>query len=335
MDITEHKHVEQALQASEERLTAIFDTANIGISITDADGKYVMFNDWWSGKLDYDNEEIQSLTNIDITHPEDKEASKRLFDKVVNGDIDRYRLEKRFVRKDGSFFWADASVSAIKDKNGAVTNVVAMVADITERKDAERQVQELVLELASEKDCALEKAKTDGLTGLANRRYFDDTLRTELLRLTRSNGILSLIMVDIDHFKKFNDSYGHVAGDDCLRKVASALQHTVWRAPDTVARYGGEEFAIILPDTESHGAALLAERIRKSVEELGIPYLVAGAAGYVTISLGFVTVPAASLAKPEEAVALADSALYAAKDNGRNRVEMAVFPAEFKADHLL
>lgn len=127
----------------------------------------------------------------------------------------------------------------------------------------------------------------------------------------------------IYHFKKFNDSYGHLAGDDCLRRIGTTLKAIVGRVPDVVARYGGEEFVVILPETEDNGAATLAERIRKAVEMLAIPHSASDTGEYVTVRLGVVTVYTTGLASPEQVVALADEALYCAKHGGRNRIAVA------------
>jgi diguanylate cyclase (GGDEF)-like protein len=185
------------------------------------------------------------------------------------------------------------------------------------------KIQELAHQLEIERNAAQLNAVTDSLTGLSNRRYLDESLRTEFHRLKRSGAPLSLIMMDVDHFKNFNDTYGHLAGDNCLRQLGAVLRTVVGRLHDIVARYGGEEFVVIMPETEKHGAEILAERIRKGVEELAIPHSASDAANHVTVSLGVVTAYAADLAEPESLVALADEALYAAKQGGRNRVETA------------
>jgi PAS domain S-box-containing protein len=140
-DITGPILAEKALRESEEKLRAIFNIANIGVSITDKNGTFVMFNNWWIESLGYDEKEMKNLTNLDITHPEDKENSRIWFRKIVEGEVDKYRIEKRFVRKDGSVFWGDLSVSLIKNKYNNVTNVVGMVTDITERKQAEESLK--------------------------------------------------------------------------------------------------------------------------------------------------------------------------------------------------
>jgi len=125
---------------SEEKLRAIFNTANIGISITDKNARYVIFNKWWTDNLGYDSEEMKCLTNIDITHPEDREKTRIYFQKIIKGEVDRYRIEKRFVRKDNSIFLGDLSVSAVKDKNNNISLVVGMVIDITEQKNLENKL---------------------------------------------------------------------------------------------------------------------------------------------------------------------------------------------------
>ncbi|HBV88371.1 MAG TPA: GGDEF domain-containing protein [Desulfosporosinus sp.] len=231
--------------------------------------------------------------------------------------------EYRGVRQDQSIFDIEVNSGFIHSANGQPTKMVFIVRDITERKLAEQKIQELVQQLEIEKNTAELNSITDSLTGLANRRYFDEALRTEFYRLKRSGSTLSLIMIDVDYFKKFNDSYGHLAGDDCLRLVGTTLKTIVGRAPDIVARYGGEEFVVILPETDENGVKSLGERIRKAVEELAIPHSASDTAEYVTVSLGVVTVYTNGLASPEKVVALADEALYCAKKGGRNQIAVA------------
>jgi diguanylate cyclase (GGDEF)-like protein len=198
--------------------------------------------------------------------------------------------------------------------------------DITDRKLAEEQIQELIAQLKTERDLAQSHSLTDSMTGLLNRRFFDKALRTEFSRHQRLGSHLSLIMLDVDHFKKYNDHYGHIAGDDCLRQIARSLKTVVERAPDIVARYGGEEFVVILPDTHHRGAAFLAERIREAVLRLALPHVQSETATCVTISLGVASAADHLLTDEAELVALADQALYLAKTNGRNRIEVLTGP---------
>lgn len=167
-------------------------------------------------------------------------------------------------------------------------------------------------------------ASKDTLTGLANRRSFDEKLRRELSRLIRSGNCLSLIMLDVDYFKQFNDIYGHVAGDDCLRGIAQVIRTASKRTVDLAARYGGEEFACILPETDERGAQTIAERIRKNVEQLVIPHAGSSVGKYVTVSLGVLTIVGKSTDITENVVDKCDNLLYQAKQNGRNTTVCAV-----------
>jgi len=159
---------------------------------------------------------------------------------------------------------------------------------------------------------------TDSLTGLANRRHFDAVLEQEIRRSSREKTSLSLVMIDIDYFKEYNDEFGHPAGDQCLVDVAGILRNMVKRPADLVARYGGEEFALILPDTDN--PELIAEACRKAVFDHGIPHPLSSAADVVTISLGLTTMSPANELSAGDIVDKADKALYEAKEAGRNRV---------------
>jgi diguanylate cyclase (GGDEF)-like protein len=193
-----------------------------------------------------------------------------------------------------------------------------------------RDLQSELMRLVRERTEQLEEANrklaslsyVDAITGVANRRSFDEELVMESRRSTRGRSHLSLMMADIDGFKAYNDALGHLAGDDCLRQVAAVIAEGVRRAGDTVARYGGEEFAILLPDTDAAGAAILAERIRSAVEQKNIPHP-AMLRGCVTISIGVATLAGKESLDPAALVKAADAALYEAKRAGRNRVRVA------------
>ena len=163
----------------------------------------------------------------------------------------------------------------------------------------------------------------DGLTALGNRRCFDMTLASEWQRGLRFKQPLSLVMIDIDHFKLYNDTYGHQEGDICLKRIASALNSTLKRQCDVVARYGGEEFIAVLPDTETEGGAQVAERMRNAVDLLDISHSSSQTLAHVTISLGVATIIPVAGSLPEFLVKSVDKALYKAKDTGRNRVVIA------------
>lgn len=192
-----------------------------------------------------------------------------------------------------------------------------------QRDEAYRALRELQKELEA-KNSELERLSSlDGLTGIANRRIFDEFLRREWLRAARDGTAISLILIDIDHFKKFNDGYGHQGGDDCLRKVARTLAATVKRPSDLVARYGGEEFAVVMPDTDREGAAKIAEALRAGIDGMNLTHEYSTTSDHVTISLGVATMPPSGTTAPEELVAKADEALYRSKENGRNQFQIA------------
>jgi len=193
------------------------------------------------------------------------------------------------------------------------TNHVEMILiafeDITERKKAQEQLKLI--------------AFMDGLTGVANRRHFDNTLDLEWRRAMRSAKPISLIIVDVDYFKNFNDTYGHLAGDSCLQQIAHTIRDSLRRAGNFAARYGGEEFAVILPDTDAEGAYLFAESLREKVENLNIEHTDSRVGKNVTVSLGVSTIVPKKDSPHDELIYLADKALYKAKQGGRNRVVRA------------
>lgn len=176
------------------------------------------------------------------------------------------------------------------------------------------------VKLKLQSDLLLSLAFVDGLTGVRNRRYFDEQLSIEVARAVRSGQAVSLILMDVDSFKRFNDYYGHQAGDDCLRKLAHAFQSCLKRPAELVARYGGEEFVCLLPDTDAAGAMHVAESLRMAVMVCEIAHAQSITHTCVTVSLGVATLQPAQPVTAAELLKLADQRLYMAKDQGRNRV---------------
>lgn len=189
-----------------------------------------------------------------------------------------------------------------------------------QRDEAYRELRDLQVELEKKNSELQRLSSLDGLTGIANRRRFDEYLEQEWLRAARDGKRLALILIDIDHFKAYNDNYGHQGGDACLRRVARMLDGELKRAADVAARYGGEEFVIVLPDTDSQGAGIIAEKLRSTVEALQIEHTDSKTARYVTISLGVSSTLPRDGGIPAALIEMADEALYKAKENGRNRV---------------
>lgn len=201
-----------------------------------------------------------------------------------------------------------------------VSSALRLKHETDNRKAREKELEDLTRRLESSNEILEQMSMTDGLTGIANRRYFDGMIQQEWLRASRGHTSLSIILVDIDHFKTYNDAYGHPAGDDCLKKIAVALKDSLKRPADLVARYGGEEFAAILPETDIYGGVVLAEAMRKEVAQLNLPHRKSRTAAHVSISLG-VSSAVTKGGSMTALVELADKALYKAKDKGRNRVE--------------
>lgn len=213
----------------------------------------------------------------------------------------------------GERIYLTADAGPIYDEAGKLVAVVETLRDMSAQKRAQEELERL--------------ATRDGLTSVANRRSFDETLNTEWRRASRESRALSLLMIDVDYFKPYNDTYGHQSGDDCLRQIAAAMTGVVKRASDCVARYGGEEFSILMPATELGGARIVAERIRAAVEALRLPHSGSAVAEHVTVSIGVACMHIAAGGEPAaQLIAAADAALYRAKHAGRNRIELAETP---------
>lgn len=322
-DITKSKQASDALRESEELYRTILNSSPDDITITDLKGCIQVVSPAAKRMFGYEPEYEHFVGSqlLDYIVPEERERARANLVNLYKGNY-LGPSEYHGIRQDQSIFNIEVNSGLIYGANGQPSRMVFMVRNVTERKQAEQQIQELVQQLEIEKKIAQSNANTDGLTGLANRRFFDEMLSVEFLRLKRSGLPLSLIMLDVDRFKNFNDSYGHLAGDDCLRKIATTIKTIAGRSTDIAARFGGEEFIIVLTETDQNGAATLAERLRQAVEALAIPHSGSDIADYVTVSLGVATVFTNNLVSPDQIVALADEALYRAKQAGRNRISV-------------
>jgi len=231
-----------------------------------------------------------------------------------SGTLQHVKLEFRIKRRDGALIWVETNCSTILDPHtDQPTDIIFTMRDINQKKILEAQLEAL--------------ARKDGLTGIANRRSFDESLEKEWHRALGEHNALSLLIIDIDYFKAFNDANGHQAGDDCLRTVAVAISECATQEDELTARYGGEEFVVILPRTDYNRAVAAGERIRAAIEALAVPHPGSEADNVVTVSVGVATVMAASggtIEMPHGLLQAADTALYKAKAGGRNRVEGAL-----------
>jgi diguanylate cyclase (GGDEF)-like protein/PAS domain S-box-containing protein len=258
----------------------------------------------------------------DLLHPDEIPAYNDALDAVRRQNESRI-LIYRMRRKDGSWMWAEGAISLYRDEiAGDPIGFVNVVRDITHRKEAEDRLQSAYNELEI-------LAAIDSLTGVANRRHFDAVLDSEWKRAIRSGTCVAMLLIDVDFFKNFNDIYGHVMGDDCLRDIAATASQCVRSVTDLVARFGGEEFAIVLPETDESGAAALAERIRSAVESHGIRHA-GNSHGVITVSVGCAAMTPRRGSSSIPLIEAADKALYHAKNMGRN----AVVRASYMEQHI-
>lgn len=292
---------ENNLHETQALFRAIVENVGDLVAVLDTDGKRI-YNSPSYGPLFREKDIREGSSSFMEVHPEDRERIRAIFRKTVETGIGEC-AEFRFVLKDGSIRFMESDGRAIRDADGKVSKVVVISRDITEQKRLEADLREL--------------AATDMLTGLPNRRHLLTQLEQEKARVSRAEEkSAAVLMIDIDHFKKVNDSYGHAAGDHVLRHLAT-LMRQVLRKIDTLGRLGGEEFAVILPGADLAAAEIFAERLRNKVaespaahEDKTIP---------LTISIG-VTEIKADDASADDALTRADRALYRAKEGGRNRV---------------
>jgi diguanylate cyclase (GGDEF)-like protein/PAS domain S-box-containing protein len=258
-------------------------------------------------------------TVTEFVHPEDRQLLMDSRTALLTRSIAENSVSFRHLRRDGSWLWVDCRARLRKSAEGAgPTGIVVALRDATDRKIEETKLKDALEQMER-------MAATDALTGLANRRHFDDVADKEWRRCGREHQPLSVLLLDADHFKLFNDRYGHLAGDRCLRVIASQLAAATQRPGDLAARYGGEEFLLLMPHTDRTGALRVAERIRKLVLDLAIAHEGIPSPSVVTVSIGVATAwpDPESPQSVSTLLAAADTALYQAKSGGRNRVVIA------------
>lgn len=244
-------------------------------------------------------------------HPEDREFVVNFCVSQSQAGID-HEADYRALTKDGGYVWIRDVVHVKRNAAGEVESLVGFMFDISERKRAEQELQRLHTELEA-------LLLTDGLTGIANRRAFDPRLEMEWGDSRRSGKPLSLLMVDVDWFKPFNDNYGHVAGDECLKRIAAAIRGIARRPRDLAVRLGGDEFAVLLPEADEATAQALASELAQAVQAMRIPHGHGGAGEFASISVGACSRVATAGVDARSFVEQADRALYAAKRLGRGR----------------
>lgn len=248
-------------------------------------------------------------------HPEDRDWVVDFCVTQSCAGVD-HEADYRALTRDGRYVWIRDVVHVMRNGAGEVEALVGFMFDISERKRTEQQLLALQKELE-------ELSYRDGLTGVANRRRFDVAIEAEWGNAQRNGQPLSLLIMDIDHFKQFNDHYGHLEGDACLKRVGWILHGVATRTGDLLARFGGEEFVLLLPQTDEAAAQQLAQRCRQLVLDACIPHASSPHAGMLTISIGTATIVPAQDDELLHFVERADKCLYRAKQDGRNSVVAA------------
>lgn len=227
-----------------------------------------------------------------------------------------HEADYRALTKDGNYVWIRDVVHVARDENGEVEALIGFMFDISERKETEQKLLDLQKELE-------ELSFKDGLTGVSNRRMLDSVLEQEWVKARREQQPLSLLLIDIDFFKQFNDFYGHMQGDDCLIKVAQVLSEAATRSRDFFARFGGEEFVMVLPETDAEAAQKIAQRCQQFIFKQQIPHAESAVSQILTISIGSGTLIPSHKDELRDFVDRIDRALYQAKQAGRNRIQAA------------
>jgi diguanylate cyclase (GGDEF)-like protein/PAS domain S-box-containing protein len=243
-------------------------------------------------------------------HPDDREWVVNFCVSQSKAGTD-HEADYRALTKDGDYIWIRDVVHVVRDESGSVEALVGFMFDISERKKNEVKLVHLQKELE-------ELSYKDGLTGVANRRMFDKVFDSEWANARRNHKPLSLVMLDIDYFKQYNDQYGHIQGDDCLRAVARTLTGAVHRPRDFIGRFGGEEFVLILPETDEVSAKQIAEKCRLLIQQQQIPHENSSVSDVLTISLGVGTMIPGRADDKKAFVEAVDQCLYKAKDMGRD-----------------
>jgi diguanylate cyclase (GGDEF)-like protein/PAS domain S-box-containing protein len=308
---------------------AIAATLN-GIMITNAtqdDQPIIYVNEGFERMTGYTQAEvIEKSPNFLVGIDKNQEGLQKIYNTIQRKKSCCVTIRNH--RKDGSLFWNEVSLSPVTDEQGQVPYYIWVQTDVSQRLKAEEDKQRYEVslkrmnyELHELNEKLYRLANLDGLTEIANRRSFDHYLEQEWKRMMREKRPLSIILGDIDHFKKYNDTYGHLEGDQCLKIVAHIIEQSVNRPADLAARFGGEEFVVLLPNTPLFGVMTVANSILDSLRQRQLPHRSSLVQPYVTMSLGVCSVIPNSTLNFKDFLETADIALFEAKEQGRNQVQ--------------
>jgi diguanylate cyclase (GGDEF)-like protein/PAS domain S-box-containing protein len=317
-DVTQRKAEQAALAEATQRQLHSFENAPIGMGLLSVDpadpGRYLEVNRAACRMLGYPRDQLLQLRSQDITHPDDLADEAQTLQRLVAGDVESYETEKRFIRPDGGVVWCLIQQSLVCDGDGKPLYSIAQAVDVTARKCAEERLRHFV--------------EHDSLTDLLNRLGFERAFKRHLEAARREGRHSALLLIDLDHFKFVNDTLGHAAGDELLRKISVALTRRC-RSSDILARLGGDEFALILPVADATAAQRVADELRRIIREGSC--LVRDDQGHVTASVGILLLDSAARLTTQEALTAVDIAMYQAKEAGRDRTRLAAATATSQA----
>lgn len=315
IDITERKKLEEELQNSRDIVTQATSEMSDGLALFDKEGFLLFCNKQYRDLFPRSaHARVQGAHIVDILFAVVREGEREDVAIDMSEEDIRAAAMKIHQDKDETFRLFDGRWINLRTRVGQNGSALIVASDVTASKESELNLRKLA-------DRMRDLAETDFLTGVANRRSFDDQLTQEVLFATENRKPLALLLVDVDRFKAFNDTYGHLAGDECLKKVGQCLRETALRESDLPARYGGEEFAILLPDTAGDAALTIANALRQRVRNLEISHK-ESEVGAITVSIGVAIASGEHETTPASLIASADAALYQSKRDGRNRVTL-------------
>lgn len=306
-----HEEAERARQA-DERMRLMLDATPLGCVLIDSNYQAIDCNEevlHLIGAADKQSLLDNFFGFAPVYQPDGSRSGEKAF----------LLLEQAFATGSAAFEWLQRSaegslfpveVTCVRVAYGKDFMIAAYARDLRPIRSMEKNIVQL--------ESKVQKIYDDSLTGIYNRRFFDENLERVIKTLSRLGGMLSVMMIDIDYFKQYNDTYGHIAGDACLKRIAQALHATLSRNDDFVARYGGEEFAVVLPNTGVNGARIMAQRLLETIQQLNIPHEKSKAQPFITVSIGVVSGKVLQSHLINDFIASADKMLYEAKQNGRN-----------------
>jgi diguanylate cyclase (GGDEF)-like protein/PAS domain S-box-containing protein len=320
--VNAESHAATSTAGAPHLLDSVLHAVRVGMIVLDEAERVVLWNRWMEEHSSYPASSVLGKTFVELfpdltngrAHGAIKGALQSKLASLISQTLNKAPFPLYAMAEDrlaGVRIQQAVQVMPL-DQSGR-PHCLVQISDVSMAVAREKQLRELAMELQGQ-------IFIDGLTGIPNRRRFDEHVENEFRRAKRSGSPLSLAMIDVDAFKDYNDNYGHQKGDDCLILIAAALARILGRPCDLVARYGGEEFVALMPDTNAEGALSLAEAMRREVESLAIEHGFSGVAPHVTISLGLLTQIPSHSTVISHMIGAADRALYQAKRNGRNCV---------------